>query len=196
MKLGTLVIAFCASFALGIFALKSPEQLMAAQWDASGVQQVAGASGEALDGVADYMGRPTGAEERKPFTNLLRLPEEGLEIRYDDSVSLEPLSSGRVTKIGYGRQSDVNVVTTSTGTYSTDGLKSAHVQYPGITVHERSHPRDARIWVHAHRAWFSLPLNRDAGSSFVYYGRMQGGGTYITGGGSSCFVGDGFAGCI
>jgi hypothetical protein len=37
-----------------------------------------------------------------------------------------------VKKIAHGRTSSVTVVTTPSGTYSTDGLLSPHVQYPGI----------------------------------------------------------------
>jgi hypothetical protein len=39
-----------------------------------------------------------------------------------------------VTKIGYGKKSKVSIVTTATGTYSTDGIRSPNVRYPGIEV--------------------------------------------------------------
>lgn len=52
-------------------------------------------------------------------------------------VSTEVVSRNTVKKIGYGRQSVVSVYTTPTGTYSSDGLRSPYVQYPGIERAER-----------------------------------------------------------
>ena len=62
-------------------------------------------------------------------------------ITLDDSVSTEVLRTQVVTKIGHGRVSDVTVVTTPSGTYSTDGMLSPHVRYPGIekTLKSRTH---------------------------------------------------------
>ena len=60
-----------------------------------------------------------------------------------DGVSTEPLKAQTVSKIGFGQRTYVSVVTTSTGTYSTDGLASPYVRYPGID----------RAW--KHRGWGS-----------------------------------------
>jgi hypothetical protein len=49
-----------------------------------------------------------------------------------DSVSTEPLRTQTVSKIGFGQRTYVSIVTTATGTYSTDGLASPYVRYPGI----------------------------------------------------------------
>ena len=51
-----------------------------------------------------------------PLTTLVKFYDRQYEIAYADSVSLEPVSS------------------TSSGTYSSDGLVSPHVLYPGIEV--------------------------------------------------------------
>jgi hypothetical protein len=54
------------------------------------------------------------------------------KITFDDSISTDVKRTQVVKKIGYGRTSTVTIVTTPSGTYSTDGLLSPHVQYPGI----------------------------------------------------------------
>ena len=54
------------------------------------------------------------------------------KITFDDSISTEVKRTQVVKKIGYGRTSTVTIVTTPSGTYSTDGLLSPHVLYPGI----------------------------------------------------------------
>ena len=65
-------------------------------------------------------------------TTLRKFDGRYFAIGTEPSVSLEPLSSATVRKIGYGWTTFVNVVTTSSGTYSTDGLISPHVRYPGV----------------------------------------------------------------
>lgn len=47
-------------------------------------------------------------------------------------VQSEVLEEVTVRKIGYGRTEFVRIVTTATGTYSSDGLASPHIRYPGI----------------------------------------------------------------
>lgn len=53
-------------------------------------------------------------------------------------VSTEALSERTVKKIGYGRTEYVSIVTTASGTYSSDGLASPHLLYPGITANEEA----------------------------------------------------------
>ena len=48
------------------------------------------------------------------------------------AVSTDVLSQSTVKKIGYGNTEFVHVIQTPTGTYSTDGLQSPHVEYPGV----------------------------------------------------------------
>ena len=50
----------------------------------------------------------------------------------EPSVSQEVLSTHVVRKIEAGKTSFVQVVTTPSGVYSSDGLDSPHVRYPGI----------------------------------------------------------------
>jgi hypothetical protein len=78
---------------------------------------------------------------RQPFTvgkaldtHLARFDGDYYAIGTEPSVSMVPESSVEIRKIGYGRTQFVNVVTTSSGTYSTDGLRSPNIKYPGIHV--------------------------------------------------------------
>jgi hypothetical protein len=52
----------------------------------------------------------------------------------EDQVSTEVTHRDTVTKIAFGQRTVVSVVTTPTGTYSTDGLVSPYVRYPGVDV--------------------------------------------------------------
>lgn len=72
---------------------------------------------------------------------LVKIDGSYYEMSYEDSVSTDPTSTATVKKIEAGRVTYVNIATTATGTYSTDGLTSRHVQYPGIEV-EQVYPND------------------------------------------------------
>ena len=82
-------------------------------------------------------------------------------ITLDDSVSTEVLRTQVVTKIGHGRVSDVTVVTTPSGTYSSDGMLSPNVRYPGIEKRLRSGPED--FYFAEGGKWMSY-----ADGSFIY----------------------------
>ena len=56
------------------------------------------------------------------------------DIIVDDSVSTKALRTETVSKIGFGQRSMVAIVTTSSGTYSSDAIASPYVRYPGIDV--------------------------------------------------------------
>ena len=89
----------------------------------------------------------------------------------DPGVSTEPLKEHTIRKIGYGRTSFVQVVETATGTYSSDGLDSSHIQYPGITK-ERRHDVAALAYWNG-KGW-SLAAPFTAGS-FVIVTALAGG---------------------
>jgi hypothetical protein len=55
-------------------------------------------------------------------------------------VSSEPTQHSTVRKISYGRTEFVEVLQTSSGTYSSDALDSGNVEYPGILKERRSSP--------------------------------------------------------
>jgi hypothetical protein len=50
----------------------------------------------------------------------------------EDWVSTDIIEQRVVRKIAFGRTTFVTINTTSTGTYSSDGLASPHIRYPGI----------------------------------------------------------------
>lgn len=56
------------------------------------------------------------------------------DIVLDDSVSTEVTHQAVVTKIGFGKRTIVSIVTTPSGTYSSDAIGSPYVRYPGVDV--------------------------------------------------------------
>lgn len=67
----------------------------------------------------------------KPF-DLDRLKK--FDITTDDSVSTTVQRTATVQKIGFGKRTMVSIVTTPSGTYSSDAIVSPNVRYPGIDV--------------------------------------------------------------
>ena len=59
------------------------------------------------------------------------------DIALAESVSTEVQHSTTITKYGYGQKKLVQIVTTPSGTYSSDALTSPYVRYPGIDVTPR-----------------------------------------------------------
>lgn len=105
----------------------------------------------------------TNADEDDGF---VRFSTGGYTVTADETVSLRPISRTKVTKIAAGRVTEVDIITTSTGTYSSDVLKSAHIHYPGITV-TRDYPVRrgwgiASYW-QTGLGWLQVPLG-DTGS--------------------------------
>ncbi len=127
-----------------------------------------------------------------PLSMLVKFHDRQYEIAYSPDVSLEPISSSTVRKVGYGHVSEVNIATTATGTYSTDGLASPHVLYAGIEV--------SRVFEdEGHYHW---PYYRPAGPGFsiLSLGRDPAGGALVLNavterGVRSCSVSGSFASC-
>lgn len=115
--------------------------------------------GFVLEAIADEM--PAGFDTDK----LVKFDGRDYEVDYADWVSTDPLSSASVKKIEGGKVSYVSITTTATGTYSTDGLISKHVLYPGVDVTEVAPHRTnwMRFW--SNGSWFSFSSR--AGNSFV-----------------------------
>ena len=67
----------------------------------------------------------------KPF-DLKTLKK--FDVTFDNSVSTEVTRTQIVHKIAFGRKTEVAIVTTPSGVYSTDALTSPYVRYPGIEV--------------------------------------------------------------
>ena len=98
-------------------------------------------------------------------SKLVKFDGREYEVDYADWVSTDPLSSSTVKKIEGGKVTYVSITTTATGTYSTDGLTSKHVQYPGIDVTEVT--PDRRNWVRywTNGSWYSFSSR--AGNAFL-----------------------------
>jgi hypothetical protein len=89
------------------------------------------------------------------------------DITLDDSISTDVLKTQVVKKIGHGRVSSVTIVTTPSGTYSTDGIRSPHVQYPGIEKHRKSW--GPRSWYYSYYASSGGGWTSYSSGSFTYY---------------------------
>lgn len=111
---------------------------------------LAGIFGAGLATVSPARADGLVSHEPPPLTTLVKFYDRQYEIAYADQVSLEPISSSIVRKVGYGHVREVNIATTSSGTYSSDGLVSPHVLYPGIEVNrvydEPRHYHGYSLW--------------------------------------------------
>ncbi|MCP8885015.1 hypothetical protein NIM87_16010 [Devosia sp. XJ19-1] len=123
--------------------------------------------GFVLQAIADEM--PAGFDTDK----LVKFEGRDYEVDYADWVSTDPLSSATVKKIEGGRVSYVSISTTATGTYSTDGLTSKHVLYPGVDVTEVAPNRAnwMRFW--SNGSWFNFS-SRSGNSVLRLTGRTVG----------------------
>ena len=137
-------------------------------------------------------GDATSPEARGAFPDLLRVPE--IEMSVAPTVSQDVLTNSTVRKIGYGRVETVNIVVTSTGTYSSDAMDTTHVIYPGIETRRKD---DATLGVFflalIDGRW--SPVTPVATHSVVHYG--SGFGTsYRTGSGGTCIFGSNYSSCL
>jgi len=98
-----------------------------------GVTLGAAAAILAMTAFADELAAP-GFDRSK----LVTFDDTLFSVSTDPSVSTQAIKTEYVRKIEFGRTSIVKVTTTSSGTYSTDGLYSPHVRYPGIRVEQVS----------------------------------------------------------
>ncbi len=125
------------------------------------------------------------------FSDLLRINEGAVNIAPD--VSDTVLTTQNVRKIGYGRVETVEIVTTASGTYSSDGLRSPHVLYPGVEVLTSQTDIVKVLLSLVNGIWTPLRL-LDAGS-FVSYGSGDG-AHYMTDGHATCLSSKGYSGCL
>jgi hypothetical protein len=115
--------------------------------------------GYVLDVMADEM--PAGFDTDK----LVKFDGREFEVDYADWVSTDPISSATIKKIEAGKVTYVSITTTATGTYSTDGLTSRHVQYPGIDVTEVAPGRGNALKFWTNGTWYNF--HSAAGHSFI-----------------------------
>ena len=123
-------------------------------------------------------------------SRLVKFEGRRYQVDAEDWVSQEPTATQRIKKVEGGRVSYVTIATTPTGTYSSDGLYSNHVQYPGISVEEVDRAGHAlSSWRNGH--WLSFVSQR--GNSFVH---IRSGDTRVSVfGQSTCVSGKGFVVC-
>jgi hypothetical protein len=74
----------------------------------------------------------------------------------DDSVSTKVQRVATVQKIGFGQRTMVAIVTTPSGTYSSDAIVSPYVRYPGIDVTPKA-DEDCGCSSHNH-SWFGMSV--------------------------------------
>jgi hypothetical protein len=146
--------------------------------------------GAVVETFADEMLKPAVVAPGFDTTKLVRFEDRDYEIRAENWVSQDPISSDVVKKVEGGRVSYVTIATTSTGTYSTDGLFSNKVQYPGITVEDVTYrPNNFFYWRSG--GWSSF--NSRKVNSFLY---IRSGDTRVsTWGNRTCVSGKGFRVC-
>lgn len=139
---------------------------------------------------------PRAIAEEEPMRTLFRTPAEVWPpafnpdrlMRWDyyvqSGVSIEPVKETVVRKIGYGKSTFVNVMETESGVYSTDGLASPHIQYPGI-IKDPKPSADAGIWYWNDRKWVaSAPLSAGSFVSIIPFD----GGSLVTTDEGNCVV--------
>jgi hypothetical protein len=137
--------------------------------------------------IADEQPMKLLTASKNELLEMLNGPAEFFKPQWtvEDSVSTEVVSSSRIRKIEAGRTSFVTVARTATGVYSSDGLTSTNVRYPGIHSDEQ---RNAALAYLVGGGWmFFAPAA--AGSSLEVIETETGGA--IMSGGSTCHVVDG-----
>jgi hypothetical protein len=117
---------------------------------------------------------PPAIADEQPFRTLLStgdelLPDAPLRPFFKPHWTIEPsvntdiVKQVTIRKIGYGRTEFVDIVTTPTGTYSSDAITSPYVRYPGIHDTRRGPIGFFAIWDGAD--W--IRLDADDGHSIV-----------------------------
>lgn len=115
--------------------------------------------------------------EPEPFDPATLFKPEG-RYAYDvaATVSTTPIRQSTVRKIGFGRTEFVQVVETASGTYSSDGLDSPNVRYPGVGRQRIEGQIGLALWDDG--GWV-LQRALTAGS-FVTITRFEGGQLVVT----------------
>jgi hypothetical protein len=147
---------------------------------------------------------PPAIADEEPAKALLSSMDELLPPRFDpDSLAkydftVEPgvseavIDTRTVRKIGYGRTQFVEIVTTPSGVYSSDGLASPYIRYPGIHKQWKGIPHGRlALWTKG-KGWTAY--NEVSAGSFVSISAFEGGELLTTEDGS-CVLFDRAAYC-
>jgi hypothetical protein len=116
-----------------------------------------------MSAVAEEPVKAAAATLDKLFPNLID-PKmfKRYDITFDDSVSGDVVSTRHVKKIAGGRTVDVTITTTPSGTYSTDGVLSPHVKYPGVE-------KKLKPWAGPSSSYWYRSSRSASGSSWSMY---------------------------
>jgi hypothetical protein len=149
---------------------------------------------------------PPALADEQPFRTLLMtgeelIPDEPLtaetffkpEWTIEPSVNTDIVKQQTVRKIGYGHTEFVTVVTTPTGTYSSDAITSPHVRYPGIHDTRAATRGIGLLGFWSGSGW--TVLKRFSANSFVNIVPFDGGETFVHEGGVCAFMNDGSVYC-
>ncbi len=96
---------------------------------------------------------------KSDLEQIIKFENKEYKIIPDKSVSLQPTSQMRIKKIGYGKESYINIIGTSSGVYSSSSLISPIVKYKGIIVSEIKdrQPKNAKVWI-LDKDWVATPI--------------------------------------
>lgn len=159
-------------------------------------QVLAQVGGFARAAKADEPDPTLASAQTNPFSDLYKIDGKDYRVTAGPGVSLTPLGASSVKKIGYGHVNQVRIVSTSSGTYSTDGMASPHVQYPGLEVKQvLSDPGAAAGSLYlklSSGSW--VRMTAPSAGSFVYFGG-KGSNGYIVAGEQTCTYGASYFGC-
>lgn len=141
---------------------------------------------------------PAAVADEQPMKTLLSTADElwppafdtsklvKFDFTVEPSVSTEVLRSSTVRKIGYGRTSLVTIAETASGIYSSDGLASPHIRYPGIHKERKRAAVDHIAFWSGRDGWVAFKAI-EAGS-FVSVTRFDGGKVVTSEDGNCVFV--------
>ncbi len=121
------------------------------------------------------------------LASLLHIDETQTTIA--PTVSRDVLNVSTIRKIGYGHVSNIDIVTTPSGVYSSDGVASTHVLYPGVESSPSAKSGMGMILALVGGGW--MPLHFVQGGSFTYFGPG-----YAVSGKSTCVSGSNYQGCF
>ncbi len=139
-----LTLLGAAGIGIGIFSMTMFSQAMSSTGDSAMVRDPIAQNFSPSVGTSDNFtmntpgsGAKTGSGSKSQIlSDLLRVGERTYNIEIDSSVSRRVLGQYRVRKISFGRLENVQIISTASGTYSSDALASPHIVYPGINISE------------------------------------------------------------
>jgi len=121
------------------------------------------------------------------LASLLHIDET--ETTIAPTVSRDVLNVSTIRKVGYGHVSNIDIVTTPSGVYSSDGVASPHVLYPGIESSPSAKSGIGIILALVGGGWMQLRLVE--GGSFTHFGPG-----YMVSGKTTCVSGSNYQGCF